>query len=110
MSEQVATLLSPFIERGLFNSPEQAVMTLARDYTLHQIERHQKVIDRLQKKYGMSYEQFETYLAARSAALVKSPSPTLNAALMTEEEDAFDWKVAREMLIKWLGLQTEVIG
>lgn len=71
------------------------------------IERHQKVIERLQKKYGMSYEQFEIYLAARSAALVKSPSPTLNAALMDEEEDAFDRKVAREMLIKWLGLQTE---
>jgi len=40
--------------------------------------------------------------------LVKSPSSELNQALMTEEEDAFDWKVARDMLIRWLGLQTEV--
>ncbi len=52
MSEQVETLLSPFIERGLFDSPEQAVIMLARDYTLHQIERHQTVIEQLQKNMG----------------------------------------------------------
>ena len=99
MSEQVATLLSPFVKRGLFDSPEKAVVTLARDYTLHQIERHQNVIEQLQNKYGMSYEQFAAYLEARSAVLTKSPSPELSQALMEEEEDAFDWKVANDMLI-----------
>ena len=29
---------------------------------------------------------------------------------MEEEEDAFDWKVAHDMLINWLGLQTEVVA
>lgn len=110
MSEQVATLLSPFVKRGLFDSTETAVITLARDYTLHQIQHHQKVIEDLQKKYGMSYEQFVTYLAARATTLAASPSSELNQLLMVEEDDAFDWKVAREMLTKWLGLQTEVSG
>jgi hypothetical protein len=27
---------------------------------------------------------------------------------MAEEEDALDWKIAREMLTNWLGLQAEV--
>lgn len=108
MSEQVATLLSPFVKRGLFDSPEKAVVTLVRDYTLHQIERHQKVMEQLQNKYGMSYEQFAAYLEARSIALTESPSPELSQALMEEEEDAFDWKVAHDMLINWLGIQTEV--
>lgn len=52
MSEQVVSLLSPFIERGLFATPEQAVITLARDYTLHQIEHHQKITEQLQKNMG----------------------------------------------------------
>lgn len=108
MSEQVATVLSPFVQHGLFDSPEKAVMTLARDYTLHQIDRYQKTTEQLQEKYGMSFEQFEAYLAARSATLAESPSPKLGQAVMEEEEDAFDWKIARDMLSKWLGLQTEV--
>ena len=110
MTEQVATLLSPFVKRGLFDSPEKAVATLARDYTLQQITRHQAVIAQLQKKYGMSYEQFEAYLAARSATVAAMPSPQLSQALMEEEEDALDWKIAQDMLTQWLGLQSEVAG
>lgn len=110
MTEQVATFLSPFVKRGLFDSPEKAVATLAREYTLHQIARHQAVIKQLQKKYGMSYEQFEVYLAARSSTLTATPSLQLSQALMEEEEDAFDWKIAQDMLTQWLGLQSEVAG
>lgn len=110
MSEQVATVLSPFVKRGLFDSPEKAVITLARDYTLHQIERYQTVIEQLQEKYGMPYEQFEAYLAVRSATLAKSPSQQLSQSIMQEEDDAFEWRIARDMLAKWLGLQAEVVG
>lgn len=56
----------------------------------------------------MTYEQFESYLEARSTILVSKPNPQLNQAIMQEEEDAFDWKVASEMLNSWLGLQYEV--
>ena len=49
MTAQVTALLSPFVKRGLFDSPETAVATLARDYTLQKIARHQAVIEQLQK-------------------------------------------------------------
>jgi hypothetical protein len=39
--------------------------------------------------------------------LIANPSPALNRAVMVEEEDALDWKIAREMLQSWLGLQAE---
>lgn len=97
MSEQVATLLSPFVKRGLFDTPEKAVMTLARDYTLHQIAHYQAVIEQLQHKYGMDYEQFEAYLAARLAHLVEAPSVVLSQIVMAEEDDALDWAIARDM-------------
>jgi len=58
-------------------------------------------------QHGMSYEQFDAYLKARSSLLAASPNPALNQAVMAEEEDAQAWKIAREMLQSWLGLQAE---
>ena len=74
---------------------------------LRQIETYRASSAALQAKYGMTYEQFEAYLQARSATLAAVPNPALNQAVMAEEEDAFDWKIAREMLANWLGLRAE---
>jgi len=104
----VIDIVRPFVRRGLFASAEKAVAEMARDYVLRQIERYRAVDDRLQTKYGMSYEQFEAYLQSRSDALATAPDPALNQAVMMEEEDGDDWKLAREMLHSWLGLQGEV--
>ncbi len=108
MNDQVATVVDPFVRRGLFPSPEQAVVEMARDYVLRQIERHRATIERFQVKYGMNYDQFNAYLKSRSATLMTAPTPALGKAVMQEEEDALDWKIAIEMLQSWLGLQLEV--
>ena len=109
MSYTVTTIVEPFVRRGLFASPEQAVAEMAREYVLRQIKRYQKIIQKLQTRYGMTYEQFDNYLQARCASLQEHPDPALNAAVMAEEEDALDWKIAREMLQSWLGLQAESV-
>ncbi len=108
MTDQVASVIELFVRRGLFSSPERAVTEMARDYVLRQIEHHRGVIEKLQAKYGMTYEQFNAYLKSRSATLATTPSPVLGRAVMNEEEDALDWKIATEMLQSWLGLQSEV--
>lgn len=108
MSDPITTVVSPFVKRGLFESPEKAISAMATDYILHQIERYQARIEGLEKKHGMAYEQFDAYLKTRSETLEKKPNKKLGQAIMLEEEDAFDWKVAREMLASWLGLQVEV--
>lgn len=105
MTDQVIAIVEPFVQRGLFESPEEAVTEMARDYILHQIERFQATVENLQTKYGMNYEQFDAYLKARSSALISTSNTRLNQAIMQEEEDALDWKIAREMLAGWLGLQ-----
>jgi len=103
----ISMIVEPFVRRGLFASPEQAVTEMAREYMLRQIEHYRSSIEALQAKYGMTYEQFEAYLQSRSATLLRQPHPALNQAIMAEEEDALDWKIAREMLQSWLGLQAE---
>ena len=104
----VASVVEPFVRRGLFSSPEKAVTEMAREYVLRQIERYRSIDDSMQAKYGMTYEQFDSYLKSRSATLAKTADPALNRAVMSEEEDAMDWKMAREMMHSWLGLQSEV--
>ncbi len=60
------------------------------------------MIEAFELKYGMNYEQFEAYSAKRAQTLMKKPDAALNQAIMLEEDDAFDWKVARDMLESWL--------
>ncbi len=55
-----------------------------------------------ERKYGMSFSQFNDYLRERAALLVsESLSPeerrALNQAIMQEEDDWLDWKAAEEM-------------
>ena len=107
MTDQVLGVIEPFVRRGLFSSMEQAVTELARDYVLRQIERYQAISARLQAKYGMTYEGFQSYLKSRAVALAANPNPTVNQAIMADEEDALEWKMAREMLQNWLGLRAE---
>jgi len=108
MTSQVATVIEPFVQRGLFDTPEKAIVAMARDYVMHQVERYQTIIESLQTKYGMGYEQFEAYLKSRSATLAAMPDPELNQAIMVEEDDALNWKIARDMLASWLGVHVEV--
>ena len=104
----VIDIVQPFVRRGLFPSTEKAVAEMAQDYVLRQLERYRAVDDRLRAKYGMTYDQFDAYLQARSATLAASPDVALNQAVMLEEEDAQDWRIACDMLTSWLGLQGEV--
>ena len=106
--QTVTDIVKPFVRRGLFPSTEKAVAEMAQDYVLRQIERYRAVDARLRAKYGMTYDQFDAYLQSRSATLTAAPNVALNQAVMLEEEDSQDWRIARDLLTSWLGLQGEV--
>lgn len=106
--DSVATIVQPLVKHGLFDSPEKAVRKLTQDYLLHQIDHYRAIIQAMEVKHGMSYEQFEVYLQRRSTLLMTTPNAQLGQAILVDEEDAFEWKVAHEMLLSWLGLQSEI--
>ncbi len=108
MSDTVYEVVEPFVRRGLFPTAKQAVAEMAKEYVIRQIEHYRSIILEMETRHGMTYEQFERYLESRSETLSSQPNPALNEAIMAEEEDALDWKIAREMLQSWLGIQTEV--
>ena len=61
----------------------------------------------------MDFQQFSAYLHERSLLLAEGDLSleqrrALGRAIMREEDDWLDWKVAQEMLESWLGLRQEV--
>ena len=113
MTAAISTILSPFLQRHIFVSEEQAIRSLLRDHVLHQIDTLRVEDGRFAQKYGMPFDRFEQYLHERSTLLAAgqlSPDEqrTLGQAVMLEEDDWMEWKATREMLESWLGLNKEV--
>jgi len=115
MNATMSAVMEPLIRRKVFVTEEEAVRSLLRQYVLQRIGALQRELARFERKYGMRFEQFAQYLHERSVLLEASELPpeqrqVLGQAIMQEEDDWLDWKVAREMLESWLGLRQEVVG
>jgi hypothetical protein len=115
MTTSVSALVEPLVNRKMFATEEEAVRSLLREYILQQVSRLQQELSSLERKYGMSFEQFAAYVHERSVLLEEGAlSPrqrkALSRVIMQEEDDWLDWKVNREMLESWLGLREEIVA
>jgi hypothetical protein len=111
-SRDLSEIIEPLVRHQVFSSVEEAARSLVRDRILVEIDRYRGRIAALEQRHAMSFEQFSVYLKERSALLadgqLDAPQKQKVAqALMNEEEDWLDWKVAREFLEAWLGLKGE---
>ena len=113
MSATISAAVEPLIRRRIFNTEEEAIRELLREYILQQIATLRQEVGRFEQKYGMRFQQFSEYLHERSVLLERGglsveQRQALGQAIMQEEDDWLDWKAAREMLESWLGLRQEV--
>ena len=111
-SREVADLVEPLVLHQAFPTAEEAVRELVSDYILRQIDLYRAQIAKLEAQYGTSYEQFGEYLKERSALLADGQldpehKKKVAQAVMQEEEDYLDGKIARDFLNGWLGLKAE---
>ena len=109
---EVIALVEPLVRHRAFSSPEEAVRGLVADFILRKIDKYRERISAFEKRYGMRLEQFGAYLTERSELLVNGhldpeKKKRIAQAVMQEEEDWLDWKIARDFLQSWLGLQPE---
>ncbi len=109
----MSAVIAPLIKRRIFETEEQAVRELLRGFVLAQIEALRQSLNRFEQQYGMTFERFGAYLHERSGllaseAITREQRTALGQAVMQEEDDWLEWKVSREMLDSWLGLQAEV--
>ncbi len=109
---EVAALVEPLVRSQAFPSTEEAIRALVREYILRQIQHYRRRLTTLEKRHKMSFDQFSAYLKERSAQLSNGhldpeQKKRVAQAVMEEEEDWLDWKIAREFLENWLGLKAE---
>ena len=85
-----------------------------KDYIVRQIGNLKREITRFERKHGMPFDHFKEYLHERSELIEKGNLSSkahqiLAQAVMQEEDDWLDWKVAKEMFESWIGLRHEAI-
>ncbi len=106
VSTTLDMIVQPLIQQHIFSTPVEAVHTLVQDYVDRQLRRCEKKITRFEKQYGMKWEQFDRYTAARTATLREADltteqRQTLSQAIMQEEDDWLEWKAFLDMRKSW---------
>lgn len=113
VSLNISATIEPLIRKKIFNTEEEAIRVLTREYILRQIGALRRKIGRFERKYGMRFQQFSDYLHERSVLLERGElsakqRQTLGRAIMQEEDDWLDWKASQEMIESWIGLGQEI--
>ncbi|MGQ9626907.1 MAG: hypothetical protein ACUVV0_08405 [Anaerolineae bacterium] len=80
----LASIIESLVMKGIYASPEEAVKALALKHIDRDIAKYRRKISALEKKYGMSFEEFTEHIRGR--------------ATMQEEIDWEEWSDARLML------------
>ncbi|MEK7311871.1 MAG: hypothetical protein AAB382_07855 [Chloroflexota bacterium] len=113
--KEVVALVEPLVRHKAFPSTEEAVRELVAGFVLRQIDRYRERIAEFEKRHGMTFEQFGAYLKERSMTLTngqldEQQKKKVAQAVMQEEEDWLDWRIARDFLNGWLGLKAEAVS
>jgi hypothetical protein len=115
MNAAISAAIEPLIRKKIFNTEEEAIRELMREYVLRQISALRRKTGRFERKYGMRFQQFSDYLHERSVLLEKGElsakqRQALGQAIMQEEDEWLDWKSAQEMIESWIGLRQEIVS
>ncbi len=85
--QDLEELAKPFIDIGLYSSDATFFSDLIRDTAEHRLNRYEKTIKKLERKYGMSFDDFSKKLEL--------------GATIEEEDDWMEWEAAINMLGAW---------
>ena len=64
MNATISVAIEPLIRKKFFNTEEEAIRELTREYILRQIAALKRKIGRFERKYGMRFQQFSDCLPA----------------------------------------------
>jgi hypothetical protein len=63
IDQEVVALVEPLVRLKAFSSIEEAVRELVTDFILRQVDYYRERLVELEKRYGMTFEQFGVYLS-----------------------------------------------
>jgi len=85
-ARKLKELAKPFIELGIYDSPEKFLKDIIKNITRERIKTYEKIIRKYERKHG-SFEEFTKKLEGRN-------NPKL-------EDEWMDWEAAINMLNAW---------
>ncbi len=85
--KKIEYLAKPFVESGIFDSPEKFVGELAHEMAERKIKHYARVVKRFEAKYRTSFPKFSEKLKSKA-------TPKL-------EDDWMEWEAAINMLHAW---------
>lgn len=108
MSERIEQIGAPLVKHQLFNTVETAFEKITLNYVQQQLQKYKRLINRYEKKYQMSYTDFQKFIKSKAQKLLSDAS--IQEEFMRLEDDAFDWKVALDGLASWKQVHQEIIA
>lgn len=108
MSTKIEEIGAPLVKHQLFDTVETAFETITLIYVQQQIQKYKRLIKKFEKKYRMSYADFQKFTKEQAQKLLSDPSSHEEFLLL--EDDAFDWKIALDGFGSWKQVHQEIIA
>jgi len=99
MLQRIEEIAQPLVERQLFDSIEAVFETATLNYIQQQVKKYRRRLRKIERKYQMTYSEFQNYTKKKAQKLLSEPS--LHEEIVQLEEDALDWKIAADGLKSW---------
>ncbi len=80
-------IAKPMIDMGLYNSAEEFVRDVTKDFIRHKIETYRIKLKAFEQKYHMTFTEFSKKLK--------------KGASIREEDEWMEWEAAKNMLKAW---------
>ncbi|MDZ7342596.1 MAG: hypothetical protein ONB27_14650 [candidate division KSB1 bacterium] len=108
MSTKIEAIGAPLVKHRLFDSVDKAFEMITLNYVQRQMQKYQRLIRKFERKYRMSYTDFQKFTREQAQKLLSEPSN--QEEFLQLEDDAFDWKVALDGFGSWRQVHQEIIS
>ncbi|HDP99486.1 MAG TPA: hypothetical protein ENN22_09940 [bacterium] len=108
MSTKIEAIGASLVKHRLFDSVDTAFETITLNYVQQQLQKYKRLIKRFERKYRMSFDDFQKFTKEQAQKLLSDPSN--HEAFLQLEDDAFDWKVAQDGFNSWKQVHQEIIA
>ncbi|MFQ5711374.1 MAG: hypothetical protein ACE5GD_06300 [Candidatus Geothermarchaeales archaeon] len=93
-AKKIEYLAKPFIELGIYDSPEKFLRDVVRELARNKIKNYERTVRRFEEKYKASFEEFTKRIEGKA-------TPKL-------EDDWMRWEAALNMLLAWRKAREEI--
>ncbi|MBS1249212.1 MAG: hypothetical protein MAG431_00787 [Chloroflexi bacterium] len=94
IKQAIPILTEPFVQAGLYATPEQALKRIILDYIERQISWAEVEMQRFERKHKQSFSKWSETLSGQAS--------------IADEDDWMEWESIQDMIVSWQNLKTAI--